>query len=762
MLISASTDHRELPRISIDVDFVVAGGGLSGVCAAIAAAREGLKVALVQDRPVLGGNASSEVRLWALGATSHLGNNNRWAREGGVMGEILELNLYRNRQGNPVIFDMVLLDLVSRESNIQLFLNTAIQSVESNDGHIRALCGFNSINETRYRFSAPRFCDATGDGIVGFLAGAAFRVGSEERQEFDEGMAPHEHFGHLLGHSIYFYTRHTSEPVEFVPPSFALMDITEIPRYKRLTSALNGCDLWWLEWGGRLDTVHDSEQIKWELWRIVWGVWNYIKNSGEFADAANLTLDWVGLIPGKRESRRFIGDYILQQKDIIEQRDAYDAVSFGGWSIDLHPADGVYSKLDACLQFHSKGIYTIPFRSLYSRDIDNLFIAGRIISVSHVALGSTRVMCTCGQNGHVIGQAAALCAVRDWTPRQLSEPGHIAQLQDRLMENGSYIPRRRLTLLPKATVRASSVRRLSELSANGRYQALEESCALMLPLRAGERLPIMTITLATDEACILPVTLLTSEKAFNHTPEITLGEQMLNCRPGVSSYTLQFDYCAGEDRYLFLTLARNPSVRFALSDDFTVAIKTLWHRVNNKVAKNSRQIANGDYGVEEFDFWLPQRRPMQQIPAVIFDPPLRAYSAEAVIDGAMRPSDHTHAWVPDRNDPAPELTLSLAEPIVMGEIGLMFDNDFDHAMETAQWGHHERVSPHCVKSYSLWADGRLIAEVEDNCQSWRKHIVASDRPVRQVVLRIRATHGGVAGVFAIHCIPRRQTSQAED
>ncbi len=752
MYISAKADRREFPQVDVNVDFVVAGGGLSGVCAAIAAAREGLRVALVQDRPVLGGNASSEVRLWALGATSHLGNNNRWAREGGVMGEILELNLYRNRQGNPVIFDMLLLDLVSQEKNIRLFLNTALMTVESSAAHIQAAAGFNSINETHYRFTAPLFCDATGDGLLGFLAGAAFRVGAEEREEFDEGMAPQENFGHMLGHSIYFYTRHTPEPVDFVAPAFALADITAIPRYKRLTSHLNGCDLWWLEWGGRLDTVHDSEKIKWELWKIVWGVWNYIKNSGEFPEARNMTLDWVGLIPGKRESRRFIGDYMLQQKDIIEQRDHYDAVSFGGWSIDLHPADGVYSKLDACLQFHSKGIYTIPFRTLYSRDIDNLFIAGRIISASHVAFGSTRVMCTSGQNGHVIGQAAALCAKRGWTPRQLAQPGHVQLLQNRLMENGGYIPRRALTSLPPATITASSTWHLAELPPNGAFQALDDRCALLLPLRAGERLPVLTLTLAAAKAQELAVTLMASKLPFNHTPEAILGERLLHCLDGEHRYTVDFGYRAPHDCYVFLALAQNSAIRIALSDAEPVAIKTVLNRVNPKVAKHSRQTVDGDYGVDEFDFWLPQRRPQQSVPSIAFSPPLRAYAPEAAIDGFMRPSDHTHAWVPDREDPAPELILQLTAPTRLAEIGVMFDNDFDHAMETAQWGHNERVSPNCVKAYTLWVNGRCIATVEDNTRSWRKHRVALAEPIAEVRLRIQGTHGGIPGVFALHCI----------
>src|SRR5690606_18776545 len=191
MIQEAEIDRRYSRTVTLSADLVITGGGLSGTCAAITAARQGLKVVLVQDRPVLGGNASSEVRLWVLGATSHMGNNNRWAREGGVIDELLVENMYRNPEGNAIILDLVLLDKVIQEPNITLLLNTAVYEVEK-DGpeHIRALRAFCSQNSTEYRLEAPLFCDASGDGIVGFLAGAAFRMGAESRGEFDEPMAP--------------------------------------------------------------------------------------------------------------------------------------------------------------------------------------------------------------------------------------------------------------------------------------------------------------------------------------------------------------------------------------------------------------------------------------------------------------------------------------------------------------------------------------------------------------------------------------------
>lgn len=170
--------------VELSTDFVVVGGGISGVCAAITAARQGMKVVLIQDRPVLGGNGSSEIRLWMLGATSHMGNNNRWAREGGVIDEIMVENTYRNPEGNPIIFDTVMLDKVMSEENITLLLNTCVYEVEkSTNKIIKSVRGFCSQNSTMYEVAAPLFCDASGDGLVGFLSGAPYRMGAESREE---------------------------------------------------------------------------------------------------------------------------------------------------------------------------------------------------------------------------------------------------------------------------------------------------------------------------------------------------------------------------------------------------------------------------------------------------------------------------------------------------------------------------------------------------------------------------------------------------
>ena len=746
----STQDARRFPEQSLHADLVVVGGGLAGVCAALAAARDGLQVVLIQDRPVLGGNASSEVRLWANGATSHMGNNNRWAREGGIMGELMEENLWRNKEGNPVLFDLVLLDWVQAQQGLTLLLNTVVSDIEKSGRRLQAVHAFNAINQTWYRVAAEQFIDASGDGVLGYLAGAAHRVGAESPEEFGEKMAPGEHFGHKLGHSIYFYTKRTAQPVRFVAPSFALKEIAAIPRYKRLTSDLNGCDLWWLEWGGRLDTVHQSEAIKWELWKIVSGVWDYIKNSGEFPDAETLTLEWIGLIPGKRESRRFMGDVLLCQQDIIEQRDHYDAVAYGGWSIDLHPADGVYSAHDGCRQFHSKGTYTIPFRALYSQSLDNLLLTGRLISATHVAFGSARVMCTCGVLGEVVGRAAALCQQRHLTPRQLAGPDNIALLQQQLLRQGAYIPRQQLNDPARgADVSVSSTLELRALPADGGWLALASRCALLLPLKAGERLPAITVQLRAARPQPLQVSLLTSEQPTNTCGDRTLATQTLSVS-GQASYQLNFDYCADTDRYLFIAFDQQPEVEVALTRQRLPGVMMVFNSLNPRVAKRTRQINDGDYGVDEFDFWLPRRAPHQIQLAFALDAPLRLWHRDALLNGKLRPEGHTNCWVPAADDSQPCVSWQWQSAQQASHLTLLFDNDFDHAMETVQMGHAEAVTPHCTTHYRLWLDDRLLAEVSDNHHSLRHHAIPDGVSFQQIRLELLASAGALPALYGLH------------
>ena len=744
-------------QVSVSADLVVVGGGMAGICCSITAARQGLRVALVQDRSVLGGNASSEVRLWILGATSHMGNNNRWAREGGVIDEILVENVWRNPEGNPVILDSLLLEWVTREPNITLLLNTAVSAAELNEsGGIRSASAYCSQNETRYHCEAPLFCDASGDGILAYLAGAAFRMGAEAVSEFGEGLAGPDAVEELLGSSLYFYSRDTGQPVTFVPPAFALEDIGRIPRYRELRVSDSGCRLWWLEWGGALDTVHAAEQIKWELWRIAYGVWNYIKNSGEFPEAANLTLEWMGMIPGKRESRRFEGDYILRQQDVVEQRRHFDAVSFGGWAIDLHPAEGVYSSEPACMQWHAKGVYQIPWRALYSRNIPNLFLAGRIISATHVAFGSTRVMATCAHNAQAAGMAAALCTEEGIQPRDLLEPDRMRSLQQRLLRAGQHIPGVRAEDPAekggRARITASSTRTLHRLESSGEVRRADRPWALLLPLFAGQ-VPAFTALANASESAALHAELWRSSREGNTTPDVKLAETTVQLQPGREMpVRLDFDAVLDERCHVFVMVSPAAGVFLHFSAEQLPGVLTVSQKMNRSVAKSPVQTPPEGSQIDSFAFWLPERRPAARNLAVEVTPAVPCYSPAMVVNGWGRPWCGANCWAPDPQDPQPWLQLEWDEPQTLRQIALTFDTDFDHPMESVLMGHPERVMPGCVTDFRIEADsGRTLACVHHHHQT--RWIGSFPEPVSTRFIRLVITGCGPAGpaVFEVRC-----------
>lgn len=744
--------------VELSTDFVVVGGGISGVCAAITAARQGMKVVLIQDRPVLGGNGSSEIRLWMLGATSHMGNNNRWAREGGVIDEIMVENTYRNPEGNPIIFDTVMLDKVMGEENITLLLNTCVYEVEkSTNKIIKSVRGFCSQNSTMYEVAAPLFCDASGDGLVGFLSGAPYRMGAESREEFGEKFAPAEDYGELLGHSLYFYTKDVGQPVRYVAPSYAL-DVTKtVPRFRSFNAREHGCKLWWVEYGGNLDTVHDTEQIKWELWKVIYGAWDYIKNSGKYPEAENLTLEWVGCIPGKRESRRFEGDYMLVQQDIIEQRFHEDAVSYGGWSIDLHPAAGVFGEESACNQWHSKGIYQIPYRCLYSKGIDNLFLAGRIISVSHVAFGSTRVMTTSAHSAQAVGVAAAICRNENLSPREIYSKGRIVELQRKLSRMGQYMPQIAINdaenLVTKATLSASSEYHFKGFPADGEMQVLDESVAQMMPLKAGDGLKGIGVQLSASEETNLEVELRISSKPFNHTPDIILESKSFPLCSGNQQLELNFDAVIPNEQYAFLTFKKNPLVQLQYTKERLTGILSVFNTINEAVSNWGKQTPGSDIGIDEFEFWCPKRRPGGHNIAIQSQAPFHIFTAENIINGIDRPVQSPNVWVADLDDVAPTLTIRWDTKVSIGKLSLFFDTDYDHPMETVQMTHPENRMPFCVEKYKVYdGQNRLVYEQTDNHQSINELLFPEKLNTDE--LRIVLEHPSAfipASLFAVKC-----------
>lgn len=409
-------------------DVLVAGGGLSGVCCALAAAREGVRVILVQDRPVLGGNASSEIRMHVVGADCHGKRGIEWeceAREGGLIEEIRLDLAVENAQRSPSMFDLLLYDKCRLEPNLQILFNATLVGVEKTGSRIERALVVQESTECRFEIAAAQFVDCTGDSRLGVEAGAAFRRGREGRAEFGETLALPESDDASLGSSLLFTASRRETPTKFRVPTWARhFDAPDLTHRLHLRDGEAATDLeygfWWLEWGGLLDTIADNEEIRDELMAIVLGVWDHIKNSGRYPGVEYWALDWVGFVPGKRESRRLEGPYILSQSDIEESTSHRDAIAYGGWWLDLHPPQGVDAPNEPpCAQHPLDHLFDIPLRCCFSKNIENLWMAGRNISATHVAFASTRVMATCALIGQGVGVAASVAVQESVSARDL-------------------------------------------------------------------------------------------------------------------------------------------------------------------------------------------------------------------------------------------------------------------------------------------------------------------------------------------------------
>lgn len=430
-------------------DIIVIGGGMSGICAALAAARHGAKTAIVHARPVFGGNASSEIRMHITGAGCHMGKKN--LAETGILEELLLENKDRNPYQSFSIWDSVLWEKIRYQDNLDCYLNTSMDGVETSENKITKVICRQTTTESTYSFEADIFVDATGNGTLGFYAGAEYRVGTEGCEEFGEPNAPKEPNDYTMGNTLMFIAEDMGKPVKFKKPSWAHTFTEEDLKYRghgnmMLDHGENGVKeeynadsgYWWIELGGTSrDIITEHENITEELYKCVYGIWDHIKNCGDHG-AENYALTWVGTVPGVRESRRLAGDYFLNENDVYSNRIFDDAVAYGGWPMDEHPPMGLFHKGPPVRYINFPGAYTIPYRCYYSKNIENLMMAGRNISTTKMALGSARVMGTCSVGGQAVGTAAAMAVKYNCSPREVS--GHMEELQQTLLKDDCYIP----------------------------------------------------------------------------------------------------------------------------------------------------------------------------------------------------------------------------------------------------------------------------------------------------------------------------------
>jgi len=460
-----------------DYDVVVVGGGLAGCMAAVSSARLGARTVLIQNRPVLGGNASVEilvppVGVWTgkgVGLGPHGRQNPLDPRETGLIEEVRTRGNQTTEEAK--VYSGRLARLVTGEPNLDLHLSTHATGVEMASGDtIRAVIAVDVRNGRRMRFGGRVFIDCTGDGVIGVAAGAEYRHGKEPRAMYNESLAPEKGSRETMGNSLKYVSQPTDGPQPFQPPPWAM-------EFPRCDSFSPGCHprlgrniewQWKIELGGTRDTYRQAEEIRDDLLRLIYGLWDHVKNRCDKykTEAANHKLVWVGHVAGKRENRRLIGDYVLNQNDIGEQTMFSDRVAYGGWGIDDHHSKGFFHADAPPGKYGYKGLlHSIPYRSLYSNNTRNLLMAGRNISASHVAMSATRVMLTCAVVGQASGTAAGMCIRHNTTPRGIYRD-HIDRLQQQLLKDGAYLidlPNRD----PRDLARAAAVTASSEKTLAG-------------------------------------------------------------------------------------------------------------------------------------------------------------------------------------------------------------------------------------------------------------------------------------------------------
>lgn len=436
-----------MKNIEYKTDLCIIGGGMAGLCCGIAAARHGIRVVLIHDRPVLGGNASSEIRMWICG--SH-GKDNR---ETGIIEEIMLENFYQNTALKFPIWDSVLYEKAIAEENLTLLLNSSCLDCTMNGSSIESVKAWQSNAETFHIVRARYFADCSGDSVLSTLSGAKYMYGREAKSDFGETIPPDKADKKTMGMSCLFQIRETDHPVRFTPPKWAYKYESDADLPFKDHDRDN--NFWWIEVGGEWDCIHDTDRCRDELLKICYGVWDHMKNYGDHG-VENWELEWIGFLPGKRESRRYVGKYIVTQNDVESGGRFEDAVAYGGWSMDDHFPQGFYYKDGHPTIYHpAPAPWGLPLRCMISENIENLCFAGRNISVTHAALSSSRVMATCAVLGQALGTAVSY-AVRD---NAALENVDIKKLQQTLAEDDCFIPRykRELPLLTRAAACSAEV-----------------------------------------------------------------------------------------------------------------------------------------------------------------------------------------------------------------------------------------------------------------------------------------------------------------
>ena len=724
-------------------DVVVIGGGLAGLCAALASAREGANTALINDRAVLGGNASTEIRIPCSGAGEH----NPCAMETGL---ILELLLEERvgsfeRPGEGMVnarWDTVLYDITRRQQNLGVFLNTSVFEVEmAAPDRMAAAIGLNRRNEKRIRFESKVFIEATGDGLVGALAGVPFRIGQEARSEYGEPMAPQTPGDWTLGCSLYFHARDTGRPADFTPPAWAARYETEESLAGRHHAQIDG-GYWWIEIGYPFDTIKQDDEIRDEILRHLYGIWDHIKNHCTNKDKArNFALDWVSMVPGRRESRRFIGSYVLTENDLRARILFDDRIAYGGWIIDDHTKGGILSagkkpSFDdvtehACLV----APYSVPLSSLHTPKVRNLLFAGRVMSASRLAFNSLRVMRTLAVIGQAAGTAAAHAVRESRLPVHFSG-SDVCAVQQSLLRQDCYIPfvwnEDPDDLARTAEVSASSQAPLVG-EPDGPGLELIQPTAQILPVSTDR---LSSVQLYLENRSQRPVRASVSlhlAKDIWDLPAL-VGNALRGVPPFAES---EAEIPSGPANWVAFNVNARIEPRKLYWLSLKAAPGVVWH-VNKTVLPGFcvARITDAKWQFAHVRGWRNL--------AVRVEPEQRPFDPENVNQGAARPEAWPNLWISDPAQPLPQwIELRWPEAQRFRKAQFAFDTDLNRT----SWGMPAGFrAPECVKDFSIVAPGFHAGRVNGmrpGCRRWR--VRARTRtlqfpPLLDHELRILALH----------------------
>jgi len=422
-------NESSIPEQSKNFDVVIVGGGIAGCAAAITAAEQGLSAAIIHDRPILGGNASSEIRVHTEGIT--------WSYERIL--SMLNTEHYPNGSPQAKQEDIRRHRNIEKYKNITLFLNWRAYTANAINDSIISIDAKNTSTNKTIRFTSPYFIDCTGDGWIGYWSGAEYMYGREDSSTYNENWAEHGELwspgksdNRVMGSSVLWQSVDIKKPVGFPKVPWA-MDVA------KNNSEING-EWFWEFSRNDLNQIDDAEQIRDHMFKAIYGSFY---NAKQDAKNANIKLEWVSYLIGKRESRRLIGDYIFTFKDAREMREFKDAVVMEKRQIDVHYQQNLKdsTKPDFLSEalFYDIDHYFIPYRSLYSKNIKNLFMAGRCFSCSHVGLGGPRVMNTTGQMGGAVGYAVSLCMKYKTNPRDIYN-NHLDELKELIVNSNKSKP----------------------------------------------------------------------------------------------------------------------------------------------------------------------------------------------------------------------------------------------------------------------------------------------------------------------------------